>query len=199
MEEEETRERQTHEEKARSPGVKRPREDGSSGDLGEDIVKWLLGDESDGESVAELLKQLECTESPTTWATTRVKFIDNPYSSQLIFQSSSSYITINGNEETCGSSFSDSDSSVMASVDMGGVVGANVKVPRGIEGLRGWFSGEGQGLLGANEAEARGWVVGGDGYDGGEGTKMNDCDGFDRDWDDVGLARFLGEDPFLNP
>ncbi|XP_061361680.1 uncharacterized protein LOC133305468 [Gastrolobium bilobum] len=50
-----------------------------------------------------------------------VTFIDNPYSSLLVFQSSSSYITINGNEESCGSSFSDSGTSVMASVDMSGL------------------------------------------------------------------------------
>nr|DAD44428.1 TPA_asm: hypothetical protein HUJ06_002658 [Nelumbo nucifera] len=33
----------------------------------------------------------------------------------------SSYVTINGNEETCGPSFSDSASSVMADVDMRGI------------------------------------------------------------------------------
>lgn len=47
-----------------------------------------------------------------------VKFINDPYSSLLIFQSSSSYVTINGNEESCGSSFSDFGTSLMASIDV---------------------------------------------------------------------------------
>jgi hypothetical protein len=47
-----------------------------------------------------------------------VKFINDPYSSLLVFQSSSSYVTINGNEESCGSSFSDFGTSLMASIDV---------------------------------------------------------------------------------
>ncbi|GAU34774.1 hypothetical protein TSUD_205780 [Trifolium subterraneum] len=47
-----------------------------------------------------------------------VTFINDPYSSLLVFQSSSSYITINGNEESCGSSFSDFGTSLMASIDV---------------------------------------------------------------------------------
>ncbi|KAK2412467.1 hypothetical protein QL285_047657 [Trifolium repens] len=47
-----------------------------------------------------------------------VTFINDPYSSLLVFQSSSSYVTINGNEESCGSSFSDFGTSLMASVDV---------------------------------------------------------------------------------
>ncbi|KAJ1400669.1 hypothetical protein SESBI_29360 [Sesbania bispinosa] len=61
----------------------------------------------------DLLNLLEPSEAA-------VRFIDDPYSSLLVFQSSSSYITINGNEETCGSSFSDSGTSLMASVDISG-------------------------------------------------------------------------------
>ncbi|CAK8564049.1 unnamed protein product [Lathyrus sativus] len=47
-----------------------------------------------------------------------VTFINDPYSTLLVFQSSSSYVTINGNEESCGSSFSDFGTSLMASVDI---------------------------------------------------------------------------------
>ncbi|KAK2358682.1 hypothetical protein QL285_095846 [Trifolium repens] len=47
-----------------------------------------------------------------------VTFINDPYSSLLVFQFSSSYVTINGNEESCGSSFSDFGTSLMASVDV---------------------------------------------------------------------------------
>ncbi|KAJ4959176.1 hypothetical protein NE237_026287 [Protea cynaroides] len=44
----------------------------------------------------------------------------NP-SSSVMFSPSSSFVTINGNEESCGPSFSDSASTVMASIDMGGI------------------------------------------------------------------------------
>ncbi|GLU10049.1 hypothetical protein SLE2022_268770 [Rubroshorea leprosula] len=208
MDEEDTRKRQTQEGKAGSSTGERPRwpetEEGSNGDLGEDLLPWFSADWSDGESVADLLKQVECTDATSTslasWATTRVRFIDNPYSSQLIFQSSS-YITINGNEETCGSSFSDSESSVMVSVDMGGILNPNESVLRGIEGLGVWFTGREKGLLRSSETEARGWLMGG-----GEGMEMgiDGRDGFDRnwgwEWDDVELGRFMGEEtPFLTP
>ncbi|AED96818.1 unnamed protein product [Arabidopsis thaliana] len=53
----------------------------------------------------------------------RVRFIDDPYAMPVVVQSSSGYITINVNEESCGPSFSDSDSSVMASVDASGLFG----------------------------------------------------------------------------
>ncbi|KAJ8766939.1 hypothetical protein K2173_011757 [Erythroxylum novogranatense] len=89
-------------------------------DIGEDIVPWLSVDDG---TVGELMKFLDPSSDTESTTATRVKFIENPYSfSSLIFQSSSSYITINGNEESCGSSYSDSDSSVMASVDMGGMM-----------------------------------------------------------------------------
>uniref|UniRef100_A0A803MDG7 Uncharacterized protein n=1 Tax=Chenopodium quinoa TaxID=63459 RepID=A0A803MDG7_CHEQI len=52
----------------------------------------------------------------------KVRFVSYPYLPLSPFESSSSYITINGNEETCGSSFSDADSSLMASVDTCGRV-----------------------------------------------------------------------------
>eukprot|EP00268_Persea_americana_P032976 TRINITY_DN32625_c0_g1_i1.p3 TRINITY_DN32625_c0_g1~~TRINITY_DN32625_c0_g1_i1.p3 ORF type:complete len:160 (-),score=47.57 TRINITY_DN32625_c0_g1_i1:38-517(-) len=43
--------------------------------------------------------------------------------------SSSDFVTINGNEETCGPSFSDSASTVMASIDMGGAGILNLVEP----------------------------------------------------------------------
>ncbi|KAI3814486.1 hypothetical protein L1987_14126 [Smallanthus sonchifolius] len=48
----------------------------------------------------------------------KVKIIDDPCWHPLIFQTAS-YITINGNEELCGSSFSDSDTSYMAGITGG--------------------------------------------------------------------------------
>lgn len=64
----------------------------------EDVIAgWLLLEEC----LSECGEQEEGSEQGA------VRFISDPYSSLLVFQSSSSYITINGNEETCGSSFSD--------------------------------------------------------------------------------------------
>lgn len=82
--------------------------------IGEDIMAWL----SDDTLTHEVMKLLDDSCSPKPH---KVRFIDDPYSSSLVFQTTpSSYVTINGNEESCGSSFSDCESSVMASVDMGG-------------------------------------------------------------------------------
>ncbi|KAE8705886.1 Polyamine oxidase 5 [Hibiscus syriacus] len=113
--------------------------------------------------MSELLKLLDDSAEATVSATsytftptsygTRVKFSDNPYSSALIFQSSSSYITINGNEESCGSSFSESESSVMASVDMGGISNANAKPGCALDGIREWLEAEDGG---ACEGQVRG-------------------------------------------
>ncbi|GAA0186857.1 hypothetical protein LIER_34145 [Lithospermum erythrorhizon] len=94
------------------------------------IMEFLMLDE---ETAVELSKLLDVeTETPPV----KVKFIDNPYTTQMVFQSSAAYVTINGNEEMCGSSFSESESSLMASVDMAG--------------LRRW---EGEGSSGAWEVE----------------------------------------------
>ncbi|KAA8534840.1 hypothetical protein F0562_029944 [Nyssa sinensis] len=113
---EENRKRPGYEETGEFAG-KRPRTSATSDDdtennEGEDAIAWLSIDD---ETVSELAKLLE-TEITLP---VKVKFIDNPYSSALIFQTSSSYITINGNEESCGSSFSDSESSVMAGINIG--------------------------------------------------------------------------------
>ncbi|KAE8726228.1 Polyamine oxidase 5 [Hibiscus syriacus] len=161
-----------------SPALKRKREAGTT----------ELNDESsecETESMSELLKLLDdsaeatvsassYTSSPTSYGT-RVKFSDNPYSTALIFQSSSSYITINGNEESCGSSFSESESSVMASVDMGGILNANAKAGSGLDGIREWLEAEEDG--GAYEEEVRG--------------SMLDSQ---WEWDEEQLAKFLGEE-----
>ncbi|KAI3443637.1 hypothetical protein Pfo_000302 [Paulownia fortunei] len=80
-----------------------------------EVASWLIVDD---ETALELSKLLDLFETPPP--PMKVRFIDDPYSSPVIFQSSSAYVTINGNEESCGSSFSDSDSSVMASIDVGG-------------------------------------------------------------------------------
>lgn len=122
----------------------------TSGDLDEDILAWLSMDD---ETVDELMKFLDTDSdgaSSSFTNTTKVKFIENPYSSPLIVQSSSSYITINGNEESCGSSFSDWESSVMASVDMGGIVNATKSC--GIDGFCDLFQVENEGAWGSNEA-----------------------------------------------
>ncbi|XP_057500290.1 uncharacterized protein LOC130784433 [Actinidia eriantha] len=130
------------------------------------------------ESVNELAKLLESeVESPV-----KVRFIEYPYSSPLIFQSSpsSSYVTINGNEESCGSSFSDGESSVMASIDTGGIDVAG----------RDW-------LFPASYGGA--WVLNGEVARGvaeetecGKVNQINGCNC--SDIDDEMLARFIGED-----
>ncbi|XWS17405.1 hypothetical protein CRYUN_Cryun33cG0064500 [Craigia yunnanensis] len=170
-----------------SPVLKRQREVGTS-ELNDEFMAWLSMEGSETDSMSELLKLLDdsaetttsassSTSSPTSYGT-RVRFSDNPYSSALVFQSSSSYITINGNEESCGSSFSDSESSVMASVDMGGILSTNVKVGSGLEGIRGWLEAEEGGAWGKSEGEARGWMM-------------------DWEWGEEQLARFLGEEDHL--
>ncbi|KAF5726061.1 hypothetical protein HS088_TW23G00801 [Tripterygium wilfordii] len=183
---EETRKRRAEEDRTSTDSSPRKcrsvsplkKESEGDGEVGEDIMAWLPIDD---ETASELLKLLDAdSETCGAAATTRVRFIDNPYSRPLIFQYSTSYVTINGNEESCGSSFSYSESSMMASVDA-----------RGINISRHLLSGEGKAVgLGSgvedngsawewNEAEARGWEA------------VEGCDGID--WDDDMLARFLGE------
>lgn len=147
-----------------------PSEGEGEGDSDDDIMAWLSIDE---DSVVELMELLE----PEVTSPIKVKFIDNPYVSTLIFQSSASYVTINGNEESCGSSFSDSEASIMASIDMGGV-----RV-HPVSGLAGEFPAASGGGWGLGESA---WAENGDGFNG--------WDGFE--WDDDLLARFLGEDLF---
>lgn len=128
-----------------------PEEHASAEQEREDMMAWLTLDD---ETVTELSNLLDSsgpgTEQPFNF---KVKFIDDPYTSPVIFQSSSAYVTINGNEESCGSSFSDLDSSVMASVDMGSVRG----LVRKLSGVL--TVGGGGGGSGAEDGEgARGWL-----------------------------------------
>ncbi|GMI94883.1 hypothetical protein HRI_003157600 [Hibiscus trionum] len=161
-----------------SPEMKRRRE-AETVEFNDDVLAWLSMDEEgcNTDAMSELLKLVDGSAERTTSSTcstascgVKVRFSDNPYSSAFVFQSSSSYITINGNEESCGSSFSDSESSVMASVDMGGIVNWNVNVVNGLEEIRGWLEEEDGGAWGTSEGGTR-W-----------------------EWDQEQLARFLGEE-----
>ncbi|XP_028774185.1 uncharacterized protein LOC114731210 [Neltuma alba] len=144
------------------------------GAVAEDVLAWLLmDDDGSGGELMNLLEQVEDAVAEPESAVGRVRFIDDPYSSLLVFQSSSSYITINGNEESCGSSFSDSGTSVMASVDTNGL---RRKLVDSVEAL----SKEKSASASRNDTtREEGAVIG--------------CNEFDCEWDDGVLARFLGE------
>lgn len=165
----------------------------------EDMLAWLTLDE---ETVMEISKLLEPSQDAWLSALERcnfkVKFIDNPYTSPpVIVQSSTAYVTINGNEESCGSSFSDSESSVMASVDRCCCVAATKSAAVAEE-----CSSSGEFGDGAWGSEATGfWEGNGDG----EGVFVKEiidgCDwmetGFDVDLcDDDMWEKFLGNDLF---
>ncbi|XP_047312712.1 uncharacterized protein LOC124916019 [Impatiens glandulifera] len=90
---------------------------------GDPIAAMEVDDDGEAEAAEEAdneLSRLLETYAGSEMNMTKVRFIEYPYSWPLIFRSSmtSSYITINGNEESCGSSFSDLDSSAMASIDV---------------------------------------------------------------------------------
>lgn len=146
------------------------------------ISAWLTLDD---DAVSELLDLLEPAESSPSSSSSsaagaafnfKVKFIDDPYASPLVFQASSSFVTINGNEESCGSSFSESETTVMASIDTRGIGALRVA---GDEVGRGRVA-EGGGAWGAGSGEAR-------------GCGMEGCDcGFGVVDGDV-VAGFLGE------
>lgn len=121
-------------------------EDGS-----EAASAWLVVDEETASELSELLDALE--------APPPVRFIDDPYSSPVAIQSSSAYVTINGNEESCGSSFSFSDSSVMASVDVGRAATAasawtldGAEIGEGDVDLGGFFTDDGGGGIDGGDA-----------------------------------------------
>lgn len=153
----------------------------------EDMLAWLTLDE---ETVTELSKVLEPDEA-SSWSALdkcnfKVRFIDNPYISPVIVQSSSAYVTINGNEESCGSSFSDSESSVMASVDRCSVARSSITE----------CSGE---FIGSDATEVLGRVEGSGGGDAQEGL-IDGCDLFDVDVGDEDMwEKFLGEDLLGGP
>ncbi|KAL6984659.1 hypothetical protein U1Q18_018038, partial [Sarracenia purpurea var. burkii] len=158
----------------------------------ENMTAWLLsivggGDEAAASELANLLETTEVT-SPA-----KVRFADFPFSLPLLFQSSSSFVTINGNEESCGSSFSDWESSMMASIDMRGT-DIVYRDHRWFGGFSGLFEASGGGACGLD-----GEVVGRGGSaavaDGDEGCEVTQTNGWDcSDIDDEMLARFLGED-----
>ncbi|KAM7256431.1 hypothetical protein ACFE04_012172 [Oxalis oulophora] len=100
-------------------GISEMKEEDDDDDI--DIVAaWLLEDDDDG--VNELTKLLETADTTSNDDKRVMRFIDDPYSFSMIFQSSSGYVTINGNEESCGSSFSESYSSLMANLHMPNLV-----------------------------------------------------------------------------
>ncbi|KMS95560.1 hypothetical protein BVRB_007060 [Beta vulgaris subsp. vulgaris] len=71
----------------------------------------------DDDVAAEQLISTLLASPPNKTTSFQVKFVSYPYLPLPPFECSSSYVTINGNEETCGSSFSDTHCSLMASVD----------------------------------------------------------------------------------
>ncbi|XP_058070870.1 uncharacterized protein LOC131219824 [Magnolia sinica] len=73
--------------------------------LSEDEYDHMAGYEIEEDMVEEVMKRLE-------------EEINGP---GFVPYSSCSFVTINGNEESCGPSFSDSASTQMASIDMGGI------------------------------------------------------------------------------
>ncbi|KAI3524731.1 hypothetical protein L1887_03394 [Cichorium endivia] len=133
------------------------------------MVTWLFSLEYDDENDAnELSKFLEASTEKTH--PMKVKIIDDPCWHPVIFQTAASYITINGNEELCGSSFSDSDTSYMA----------------GIAGGCGLVFGDG-GAWDVVAEETRGWTEAEDGDCLVNASSNGYCD------DDM-LAKFLGDD-----
>ncbi|WOH11446.1 hypothetical protein DCAR_0830933 [Daucus carota subsp. sativus] len=134
-----------------------------------DLMAWLNMDVYTDIELSKLLETEFVAPPPF-----KVKFSCTPFSSPEIFQASASYIIINSNSgESCGSSFSDADSSVMASIDLGCLC----------------FNMRRSGVVehgGACDKVARENVSEGDGQ-----MKGGEC-GFD--FDDDMLASFLGED-----
>lgn len=133
---------------------------------GDDILAWLSA-EDDNDTVSQLMELLDGEDDEDAAEKSSVRFVEDPYASPLVFQSS--YVTINGNEESCGSSFSDSDSSVM--VGIGRLMGGGVA----------WGSSEGAARWSVEATQSQGSVDGSDVFD------------WDESDDEV-LARFLGED-----
>ncbi|XP_050379103.1 uncharacterized protein LOC126796335 [Argentina anserina] len=110
-------------------------------------------------------------------------FADNPSRSPKVFQTmSTSYVTINGNEESCGSSFSDAESSMMASVDRNGRDVEQARLDYEFYAAMRWAEWYDESGFedSAWDASAR------------EGMVLN-LD-LDSEWDDAVLARFIGED-----
>ncbi|ONH97780.1 hypothetical protein PRUPE_7G209700 [Prunus persica] len=154
--------------------VKRQRDLEVEGDQNDDILT-LLFNEPD-ETLDEVMKLLDAADNGASCTTgAKVRFVNDPYSP-------SSYFTVNGNEESCGSSFSELESTCMVGVDIcGGGLGIGAEV-MGLE-FDMWLMEEAKeengGACGVIEEEARGG-----GWD------------MEAEWDDAALARFIGEDLF---
>ncbi|KAF3439605.1 hypothetical protein FNV43_RR17883 [Rhamnella rubrinervis] len=113
--------------------------------MGEDIMAWLSEETPSDDEVMNKLLEVDNSElmDSNCNSNLKVRFVDNPYSSSMIFQTTpSSYVTINGNEESCGSSFSDWESSVMATVDVGCRNGNGMTEDLGVVGMMGLEGGE---------------------------------------------------------
>lgn len=155
--------------------------DGSG--MGEDIMAWLSEETLSDDEVMNKLLDVDNSEfmASNSNSNFKMRFVDNPYSSSMIFQTTpSSYVTINGNEESCGSSFSDWESSVMASVDVGCRNGNGIMEHLGV-GMMGLGGGECE-CEGEGEGESEeemSWVS--------APATATGCE-----YDDAGLATFLG-------
>ncbi|MED6216471.1 hypothetical protein PIB30_008171 [Stylosanthes scabra] len=73
-------------------------------------------EDEEGVFLWELMEEWWCGAEEVLGGACAAKFVEDPYSSLVVVQSSSSYVTINGNEESCGSSFSDTGTSLMATL-----------------------------------------------------------------------------------
>ncbi|KAJ7955888.1 Protein SON like [Quillaja saponaria] len=153
--------------------------------VGDNIVGYFSTNEN--ETVDDLMNLLEPEkdgELKTAGTVNKVRFIENPYSSQL---SSSAYITINHNEESCGSSLSVCDSSMMASIYTSSLSITGNQALDDREALEKWAPsfvvGEGSACTSNDETKREGGLVSRDGI-------LDGCDGCD--WDYEVLARFLG-------
>ncbi|KAK9947953.1 hypothetical protein M0R45_003548 [Rubus argutus] len=171
------------------PSTKRRRDHAEKG--GGDITPPPVNDvvflDTSDETLSEFARLLDSDYRSWTAASApaRVTFSADPYKTPKVFQTmSTSYVTINGNEESCGSSFSDAESSVMASVDTTGRDIEQVRLDYEWYEAEKWAEGVGEcgfddGAWEVSEEEAaRG------------GVELN----LDMDWDDDALARFVGED-----
>ncbi|XP_062020667.1 uncharacterized protein LOC133737050 [Rosa rugosa] len=144
--------------------------------------------ESGDETASELSRLLETDylSRNAVTAPARLTFSEHPSRSPKLFQTmSTSYITINGNEESCGSSFSDAESSVMASVDRTGRDVEQVRLDYEWYAAERWAEGHGE-----SGFDDRAW----DAADHSARERMVLNLDLNSEWDDAALARFVGED-----
>ncbi|KAM5547395.1 hypothetical protein ABKV19_001736 [Rosa sericea] len=150
-------------------------------------VNHVVEDNGDGtgSELARLLDSDYLSRNGVT-APARLSFSEHPSRSPKVFQTmSTSYITINGNEESCGSSFSDAESSVMASVDRTGRDVEQVRLDYEWYVAERWAEGHGE-----SGFDDRAW----DAADQSARERMVLNLDLNSEWDDAALARFVGED-----